>query len=175
MLKRRILMTLAGGGALAALPALAPLAATAASAPSGAIHVYETSTHGPSAPGTIVITGAINDAGVGSATGVAQADGTITLSQGSIKVAPSSTFISREQDFFGRAVHPPGCATSGAFTGPVKIVGGTGAYAHISGIINARDTVAAILPKLKNGTCDTANKVRPVGAVIFISASGSVR
>jgi hypothetical protein len=44
----------------------------------------------------------------------------------------------------------------------VQIVGGTGAYTGISGAINARDTVAAILPKLKNGTCDTAHKVRPV-------------
>jgi hypothetical protein len=175
MLKRWILMTLAGGGALAALPALAALAATAPGAPSGAIHVYETSTHGPRAPGTIVITGAINDAGMGSATGVVNADGTITLSQGSIKVAPSSTFVSREKDFFGRAVNPPGCATSGTITGPVKIVGGTGAYAGITGTINATYTVAAIVSKLKNGTCDTAHGARPVGVVIFISAAGSVR
>src|SRR5450759_3747638 len=54
MLKRWILITLAAGGALAAF------AATSAGSPSGAIHIYEASVKGPGAPGTVVITGAIN-------------------------------------------------------------------------------------------------------------------
>ena len=168
MLKRWILVTLAGGGALAAF------AATSAGSPSGAIHIYETSNHGPRASGTVVITGAVNDAGVGYATGNVTAGGKMMLSKGSIKDVPSPTFISREQDLFGAAVNPPGCAVVGTITGPVKIVGGTGAYAGITGTVNATYTVAAVLPKRKNGTCNTAHKVRPIGVAIFIKASGNV-
>jgi hypothetical protein len=140
----------------------------------GVIHIYETSNHGPGAPGTVVVTGTVNDAGVGNATGVQTSNGTIALSKGSIKDVPSPVFISREQDLFGRAVNPPGCAIAGTITGPVKIVGGTGAYAGIAGTVNATYTVAAILQKLKNGTCNTQHKVRPIGIAIFITASGSV-
>jgi hypothetical protein len=168
MLKRWILMTLAGGGALAAF------AATSAGSPSGAIHIYETSNHGPRASGTVVITGAVNDAGVGYATGNVTAGGKMMLSKGSIKDVPSPTFISREQDLFGAAVNPPGCAVVGTITGPVKIVGGTGAYAGITGTVNATYTVAAVLPKLKNGACNTAHHTRPIGVAIFIKASGNV-
>lgn len=168
MLKRWILMTLAGGSALIAF------AATSAGASSGVIHLYETSNHGPRAPGTVVITGAINDGGVGNAAGVVTRDGTVALSKGSIKDAPSLTFISREEDLFGAAVKPPGCALEGTITGPVKIIGGTGAYAGITGTVNATSTVAAVLPKRSNGTCNTGHKVRPIGVAIFIRASGNV-
>ena len=168
MLKRWILMTLAGGGALAAF------AATSAGASSGVIHLYEISNHGPRSPGTVVVTGAIADAGVGNATGVATGDGTLVLSKGSIKVAPSSIFISREQDLFGASVKPPGCAVEGTITGPVKIVGGTGAYAGIAGTVTATYTVAAVLRKRSNGTCNTAHNARPTGVAIFIKESGSV-
>jgi hypothetical protein len=168
MLKRSILMTLASGGALAAF------AATSAASPSGAIHIYETSNQGPRASGTVVITGAVNDAGVGYATGNVTAGGKMMLSNGSIKDVPSHTFISREQDLFGAAVNPPGCAVERTITGPVKIVGGTGAYAGITGTVNATYTVAAVLPKLKNGACNTAHHARPIGVAIFIKASGNV-
>ena len=168
MLKRWILMTLVGGGALAAF------AATSAGSPSGAVHIYETSNHGPRSPGTVVITGAVNDAGVGYATGNVTAGGKMMLSKGSIKDVPSPTFISREQDIFGAAVNPPGCAVVGTITGPVKIVGGTGAYAGITGTFNATYTVAAVLTRRKNGTCDTGHGVRPIGAAIFIRGSGTV-
>ena len=100
--------------------------------------------------------------------------GKIVLSKGSIKDVPSSAFISREKDLFGRAVNPPGCATVGTITGPVKIVGGTGAYSGITGTVHATYTVAAVLRKLKNGTCNTGHRVRPIGVAIFIKASGSV-
>jgi len=168
MLKRWILMTLAGGGAIAGF------AATSAGASNGAMHIYEASVKGPGAPGAVVITGAINDAGVGNATGALTGSGTIVLSKGSIKDVPSFTFISREQDLFGAAVNPHGCATVGTITGPVKILGGTGAYAGITGTVNVTYTVAAVLPKLKNGACNTAHKVRPIGIAIFIRASGNV-
>jgi hypothetical protein len=168
MLRRLILITLAGGGALTAF------AATSAGSPSGVIHLYETSNHGPGAPGTVVITGAINDAGVGYATGNVTARGKMVLSKGSITDAPSSTFISREEDLFGAPVKPPGCAVVGTITGPVKIVGGTGAYAGITGTVHATYTVATILPKLKNGTCNTTHHARPLGIAIFIKASGNV-
>jgi hypothetical protein len=168
MLKRWILATLASGGAVALFTA------TSAGAPSGAIHLYEISNMGPGAPGTVVVTGAINDGGVGSATGVKTGKGTLTLSHGTIKDVPSSAFISREQDLFARTVNPPGCALVGTITGPVKIVGGTGAYAGITGTLRATYTVAAVLPKLKNGRCNTHHKVRPIGVAIFIRASGNV-
>lgn len=168
MLKRLILITLAGGGVLAAF------AATSAGSPSGIIHLYETSNHGPRAPGTVVITGVINDAGVGYATGNVTGKGKIVLSKGSITDAPSPAFVSREQDLFGAPVNPPGCAVVGSITGPVKIVGGTGAYVGITGNVDATYTVATILPKLKNGTCNTAHHTRPIGIAIFIRASGSV-
>jgi hypothetical protein len=168
MRKRLIFMLLAGGGALAAF------ASPSVGATDGVIHLYEISNHGPGSPGTIVVTGAINDAGVGSATGVETNSGTITLSKGSIKDVPSSSFITREEDLYGRPIHPPGCALSATITGPVKIVGGTGAYAGITGTLDVTYTLAAILPKLKSGACDTAHHTRPVGAAIFIRASGSV-
>ena len=168
MLKRWILILLAGSGGLAAF------AATAAGSPGGLIHLYETSTHGPGAPGAVVITGAINDAGTGNATGAITSPGTVTLSKGSIKVVPSPTLISREQDLYGAPVKPPGCAFAGTINGPVKIVSGTGAYAGITGTFNATYTAAAVLTKRQNGTCDTGHGVRPVGAAIFIRASGSV-
>jgi hypothetical protein len=176
MLKRLILVTLAGGGALAAFTgALTAVAATSAGASNRVIHLYETSNHGPGAPGAVVITGAINDAGTGYATGVVTSSGTIALSKGSIKDVPSSTFISREQDLAGAPVNPPGCAAVGTITGPVKIVGGTGAYAGITGNVNATYTLAAVLPKLPNGRCNTAHHTRPIGVAILIKASGSVR
>ncbi len=168
MLKRWILMTLAGGSVFAAL------AATSTGASNGAIHLYETSNRGPRAPGTVVITGAVNDGGIGYATGNATGPGAIKLSKGSIKDAPSSTFISREEDLFGTAVKPPGCALEGTITGPVKIIGGTGAYAGITGTVNATYTVAAVLPERSNGTCNQTHKVRPIGVAIFVRASGNV-
>ena len=176
MHKRWILMTLAGGGALAAFTgALTAVAATSAGTSGGVIRLYEASNHGPGAPGTVVITGAINDAGTGYVTGVLTSSGTITLSNGSIKDVPSPTFISREQDLYGAPVNPPGCAVVGTITGPVKIVGGTGMYVGITGTINATYTVAAVLQKLPNGTCNTAHHTRPTGVAIFIKASGNVR
>jgi hypothetical protein len=168
MLKRWILMTLAGGVAIAAF------AATSAGASNGAIHIYEASIKGPGAPGAVVITGTINDAGTGTATGSLTGSSNVVLSKGSIEVVGSSALISREQDLYGRAVNPPGCSLVGTITGPVKIVGGTGAYAGITGTFNATYTVAAVLPKRKNGTCNTAHKVRPIGIAIFIRASGNV-
>jgi hypothetical protein len=168
MLKRWIFVTLATGGALVAF------AAPSVGATNGVIHLYEVSNHGPGGPGTIVITGAINDAGVGSATGVNTGSGTITLSKGSIKDVPSSTFVTREEDLFGAAVNPPGCAMRGTITGTVKLVGGTGAYVGITGTINVTYTVVALLTKLKTGACDTAHHARPLGVAIFINGSGNV-
>jgi hypothetical protein len=168
MLKRWLLITLAGGGVLGAF------AATSAGSSGGAIHIYEASVKGPGAPGTVVVTGAINDGGTGSAAGSITGPGTVVLSKGSIKDVASATLISREQDLYGRALKAPACALVGTITGPVKIVGGTNAYAGITGTVNATYTVAAVLPKLPNGTCNAAHHTRPIGNALFIRASGNV-
>lgn len=150
---------LAGGGALAA---------TSTGASKGVIHAYEAFNKGPGAPRTIVITGAINDAGVDNA------NGKLALAKGTIKDVPSATFTKRLQDLYGRTLNPPGCSLVGTITGPVKIVGGTKAYAGIKGTVNVTYTVAAVLPKLKTGKCDTRQHTRPIGVAVFLKASGSV-
>jgi hypothetical protein len=58
-------------------------------------------------------------------------------------------------------------------TAPVPILGGTGAYAGITGSFTLTESIAGVLPKTKSGACNGSVSV-PLGAFASVTGSGTV-
>jgi hypothetical protein len=122
--------------------------------------------------GTIILTGAVADHGKdhqGFAGG-----GTINklvLSKGSleINVGPIASKLSAR-------VNPKTCSFADSATAPVPIVKGTGtgAYRGISGTFKTTVTTAGILPRLKNGRCNTSSSAKLVAGILLAKGAGTV-
>ena len=92
------------------------------------------------------------------------------LSKGSFAVDVSN--VGNELD--NLPVDQTTCSSDGTVTGPITIVPGTGtgAYQGITGALDVHVSAAFILPRAKNGTCDTNAKRYP--GVLIIKGSGTV-
>ena len=123
--------------------------------------------------GRVLVTGSIADYGTtakvnaagklsssGQYSRLRMKKGTITLN-----IAQANAALNAEKP----AINPANCSTS-TTAGPfaVPIVGGTGAYAGITGSLTLTAVTALILPKAKSGTCN------PTGIPLdfFVSFTG---
>ena len=133
----------------------------------GTIHVYLVNTSlKPSTPNNVLITGAFSDHGTGKGGTWHLAKGTITFNLSKLKAITNS-------NNFG-TFYPASCSFAGVAIGPVAVVGGTGAYAGITGRLAVTETVAEQGSLLKNGKCNQANNAPAVAQDLIITGSGSV-
>ena len=133
----------------------------------GTIHVYLVNTSlKPSTPNNVLITGAFSDHGTGKG-------GTWHLAKGTITLNPSKLKAITNSNNFG-TFYPASCSFAGVAIGPVAVVGGTGAYAGITGRLAVTETVAEQGSLLKNGKCNQANNAPAVAQDLIITGSGSV-
>lgn len=167
-----------GGLLLGAVPASGQSSST-----SGTIKVWGVVNSGPNnKPTAVLVTGAIGDYGTVqnvNASGKPNANGSyfkLTLHKGTFTVN-GKQFIAA----FSAAGNPPADYNSTTCTGsfpvgpaPVPAVSGTGAYAGISGTVNLSAQLAILLPRTKNGSCNTGNNVNPLSFWGQITGQGTV-
>jgi hypothetical protein len=91
--------------------------------------------------------------------------GSVTLSKGGFLVDRSHLKTSFKFD-------AKTCYIVGTFSGTIGLHNGTGAYKGISGTLSASGTVVAVVPRLKNGTCNGA--AVPIETIGVITGSGKV-
>jgi hypothetical protein len=150
------------------------LASASGTSTSGEIHIYEADTHYAGSLGTVVITGAITDHGTDHQGAGPGGSNLIVLSKGTFAVDVNDL----GSKLSGLPLDKRTCSSDGTVSGTLSIVpgSGTGAYARIqprtTTPLEATASVAFILPRLMNGTCDT-NATRYPG-VLIVNGSGNV-
>jgi hypothetical protein len=169
MSNKRLLATLAiVSGALLAVSG--GLASAAGKPTGGLVHLYEADTGLAGNLGTVILTGALTDHGKDHQ-GVAGggAINKLVFSKGSFEVNVGN--LGKKLVF---PVDPKTCSSAGSATAPVPIVKGTGtgAYRGISGTLKTTAAIASIVPRLKNGKCNTTATQYP--GVLLASSSGAV-
>jgi len=144
----------------------------------GVVNVFAESSG--TAPGRIVLTGAIGDSG--STTNV-NADGKIDAKGDYIKLALRAGTITVDLTALYKLVGSASpsfttatCSASFAATSPVPLVRATGAYQGVSGNVSLTFTVAVVLPRYtsgkKKGQCNING--RPTGEQVFVTGSGTI-
>lgn len=174
---RRVAATLGSAIVLAAVPAAVPaagaLAAAAQSAAPGTVHVYAVGS-ATSPTQSVVLTGAIGDAGTLSVTGPTD---TVTLSKGTIVLDLSKGSAAENKLFnhLSAVVNPKSCSMNSSYTAPVKVLGGSGAYAGATGTLVVRTAEVGVFPRTASGTCNLGANAQPVGFLSIAKGSGVVR
>jgi len=141
-------------------------ASTAAGPAAGTVHVYIVNTSlSPTAPNSILITGAFSDHGHAK-------HGVWHLTKGTITVN-NSAFGAVNSPSFGTS-YPASCSSTGVATGTEPIVSGTGAYAAIKGSLTATVTEADQGSLLKSGKCDESKTAPEVAHDLIVIGSGKV-
>jgi hypothetical protein len=140
------------------------LASAAGTRAGGTVHAYEADA---GKAGAIILTGAITDHGTDQSVPGHPNYGKLVLSKGSFEINPSR--------IGNIPLDPNTCVSAGSASGQVPIVKGTGtgAYRGIRGTFQTTVTSAAILPRLKNHTCDTS-ATHGYPSVFMARASGDV-
>ena len=164
--------------------ALATAPAFGQSSTGGAIKVWGVVavTSSSNKPSPTVITGAIADYGTTqnvNSSGKPDENGNrvkVTLKKGTFTVD-----VTQLNSGFGNAspsdFNSSNCSASfmvGPVNVPVVAGTGTGAYKGITGSLTMNAQVAAILPKTKSGSCNTANSATPVAGWGVITGNGTV-
>lgn len=156
---------------------LGGMSALGASPSGGAIQVWGTPTNGGGGP--VVLTGAIGDSGTSAnanSSGTPSKNGTfklLKLKKGTILL--NTTQLNKENN----ANTPPttfnSTTCSGTFvvTAPVPVVGGSKAYAGITGTVTVSVTFAIVLP-LTKGKCNMNTNANPIAMYGSVSGSGTV-
>jgi len=165
---KAVLIGFAVAATAASLAVSAASGVAAATPPAaGAIHIYLVNTSlNPGTPNRVLITGAFSDHGTGKG-------GTWHLAKGTITLNPSKLKAITNSSNFG-TFYLASCSFAGVAKGPVAIVGGTGAYAGITGSLAVTETVAEQGSLLKNGKCNQANNAPAVAQALIVTGSGSV-
>jgi len=149
----------------------------------GTIKVWGTVNSSPSnKPTPVLITGVIGDHGTVqnvNSSGKPNANGDyfkLTLRKGTFTVN-GKAFDSA----FANAGNPPpdysSTTCTGSFSiGPVSVpvVSGTGAYSGMTGSVNLGGQIAILLPRAKNGSCNTSNNAQPLGFWGIVTGQGTV-
>ena len=144
----------------------------------GAIQVYAAS---QSSGGTVVITGAIGDAGT---TTPINARGKTDPGGNYVRFnLKFGTFVVNLSAFAGK-VSPPvnatNCSAVVAITAPAPspLLDGTRAYKGITGSLTLDFTLGVVLPKYKSGKhkgqCNESSSARPLGQLGLVTGSGVV-
>jgi len=155
--------------------------AVEAAAPAGGpIHLFATPNNG--ATGTIVITGAIGDAGTTLSidqNGKADPNGNfvkITLKKGTFEV--DSTTLNAAANKLQPTVNALTCSGYLSVSDPVTLFAGTGLYKGIAGKVTITETYAFILPTYtsgaKKGQCNESSSAQPIAQYASIAGSGTV-
>jgi len=154
----------------AALAVFSGLASASGESAGGEIHAYEADTNDAGNLGTVILTGAITDHGSDHQGAGPNGSNRLVLSKGtfSLDVTEVGTKL------HNLPVDPTTCSSDGTVAGSIRIVpgSGTGAYRRISGTLDVEASDAFILPRAKNGTCDTNAKKYP--GVLIVNGSGNV-
>ncbi len=148
-----------------------------ASTSSGTVSVWSVQKFdGATAP--ILFTGAVGDYGTATSqdkNGKVDANGSyvkMALKKGTFLVNAVSltNVLNAANPTFNQA----SCSGSFTGTGPVTLYGGTGAYAGITGTIQASVTFAFVDPRKANGKCNASENVKPAASYSTITGSGTV-
>jgi hypothetical protein len=147
---------------------VAPTAGTASASSGGLVHVYEDVGTGGS--GSIVITGAVTDYGFDQV-GVEGKDDyhAISLSKGAL-VADLTKYDSTIKP----SINSKTCSFSYTASGPITLSDGTRAYRGVSGTLNISGVFSGILPRQKNGSCNTNDLGSPLALVGYVHGSGTI-
>ena len=150
--------------AVALLGAMANVAFASGSSSShttSGVEHYWVSGFGPTGhPSDFVGTGLFTDAG-------SLSKSTVTVSKGSFQVDTSKI-----KSNFGFNAHT--CFVEGTFGGTIRLYGGTGAYAGISGTLPIGGHVVAVIPRLSDGRCNGAKNAPSLATAGLLSGSGTV-
>ena len=146
------------------------LASASGPSTSREVHVYEADTNYAGSLGTVVFAGPITDSGIDEQGAGPNGSNLMVLSKGSFAVDVSQV----GNELGNLPVDQTTCSSDGTVTGPITIVpgSGTGAYVGISGTLDVDASAAFILPRAKNGTCNTNAKKYP--GILIVNGSGKV-
>lgn len=156
--------------ATAAALAVSTGLASAGTPTGGPVRAYEADPSLAGSQGTVVFTGAITDTGIDHQGAGPNGSNLMVLSKGSFAFDVSQVGNELEN----LPVDQTTCSSDGTVTGPITIVpgSGTGAYVGISGRLDVDLSAAFILPRAKDGTCNTNAKKYP--GVLIVNGSGNV-
>jgi hypothetical protein len=138
----------------------------------GIVNVYSVGT-ASSQTQTVVLTGAVGDAGTLSVTG---AHDTIILSKGTL-IVDLTKGAAAENKLFAHLraiVNPKSCSMNRSYTAPVKVLSGTGAYARMTGSFVIRTAEVGVFPRTDSGSCDLGSSSQPVGFLSIGQGSGTM-
>lgn len=157
--------------ALALLVVWGGAASAAGTRTRGVVHFYEADASLAGDLGTDILTGAITDHGTDHQASPRDGINRLILEKGSFSLNVSSL---GKKLVAAIRVDRQTCSLDGSATGRVRFVDGTGtgAYRGVQGTIEVPVTEAGILPRLKNGGCNT-NATRYPG-VLFANGSGTI-
>jgi hypothetical protein len=163
-------------GGLAGTLAVAFVASSSGAAvtPGGVIHLYTAGTlASPVRP--IVITGAFADTAAvnqnrkSKRKAVAFTKGSIDINNSAANAAEGAIYA-----HLSKYVNPATCALSYTYTAPLKLNGGTGAYAGITGTVTLHNTDVGVMPRVKSGKCNESESATPTGFLSESHGSGTV-
>jgi hypothetical protein len=138
----------------------------------GMIKIYSLGTASSNSQ-SVVVTGAFADAGSLTVSGN---NSTVILSRGTITINLAKGVAAENRIFnnLTRYVSPTNCGINASYTAPVKLIGGTGAYVGISGILRLTTTEIGVFPKSSNGQCNLSESAQPIGFLSLGVGSGLV-
>jgi hypothetical protein len=127
--------------------------------------------------GKVVLTGAIGDAGSSHKVNKSGA-GVMTLHKGTIDFNLAQ-LMKKQNNPHTILANKTTCSFVAAFTAPVPITGGTGAYKGISGTLMITETFAAYGPLYTSGTkkgqCNQSQNAQPLGFYVSVQGIGPVK
>ncbi len=146
----------------------------------GTIHVFVTPGNG--AGGTILITGAIGDAGKTlniDKDGKPDPNGDygrLTFRAGTFEV--NLTKLQAAENAMQPTVNPMTCSGYASVAEPVTAFGGTGAYKGIAGTVHITSLFGFILPRYasgaKKGQCNESDSAEPIAQYASVTGTGTV-
>jgi hypothetical protein len=144
-------------------------AATTSATPGGVIHVAAVSYNG--GVNHFVITGAFADAGHDQK--LSANTSKVTLSRGSFEV-DTAQLNKAANNAFNKLSIAANCSFFVKVTGPVTVIGGTGAYTGMTGTLKITVTEVAVFPTKANGQCNESNSAQPIGQLQTIAGAGTI-
>lgn len=121
----------------------------------GVLHLYEADTSLAGNLGTDILTGAVADHGTDHQGIPKDGINKIVLSRGSFSINVNNLGTR----LASIPLDPKTCSSAGSATAPTPIVRGTGtgAYRGIRGTLRITASTAVVVPRLKNGKCNTSS------------------
>jgi hypothetical protein len=122
---------------------------------------------------TVVITGAVADAGTLAVTGPVDS---VKLSKGTLQLDLSAGGAAESRLFsnIGAITDPKTCGVNGSYTAAAKVLGGTGAYAGAHGTFTLTTQEIGVFPKKPDGTCDDGTNATPIAFLSIAQGTGSL-